>query len=162
LPLGHWLSAVQKQFVCVGSHESFVPPYPLVAAQEKVPPLPSEGMPVLVSSQSKPSRLPLPLQLEPQETSFSPATLTHLPPLLHCESLEQKQPPGLEQSFDAPLQLPKAQLKPLPAETGQPPSGQSRTAPSGMVVLPGHWPAVHVSPGAQAALQAPQLALSVW
>jgi hypothetical protein len=60
-------------------------------------------MPGLASWQSKPSRLPLPVQLVPQETSFSWETLTHLL-LLHWVSLEQKQPP-------AALHVPEALLQ---------------------------------------------------
>jgi hypothetical protein len=117
-------------------------------------------MPGLASAQSKPSRLPVPVQFEPHETSFSPLIFTHLP-LLHCESAKQKQPPPLVQLFEEPLQLPKGQLKPLPTDTGQLLSGQSRTEPSGVGVLPLHWPSRQLSPAPHAALHAPQLALSV-
>jgi hypothetical protein len=62
-------------------------------------------MPGLASWQSKPSRLPLPVQLVPvpHETSFSWETRTHLP-LLHWLSLEQKQPPAAVHAPDALLQ----------------------------------------------------------
>ena len=60
-------------------------------------------MPGLASSQSNPSRPPEPVQLLPQDTSFSSVTLMHLP-LLHWLSLEQKQPPGVVHSLVAPLQ----------------------------------------------------------
>jgi hypothetical protein len=46
------------------------------------------GMPGLASSQSNPSRLPVPVQLLPHDWSFSSATLTHLP-LRHWLSLMQ-------------------------------------------------------------------------
>jgi hypothetical protein len=48
------------------------------------------GMPGLASSQSKPSVAPDPVQPAAHETSFSPATLTHLA-LAHCESVVQRQ-----------------------------------------------------------------------
>jgi hypothetical protein len=60
-------------------------------------------MPGLASSQSKPSRLPVPVQLLPQETPLSEATFTHLL-LLHWLSLLQKQPPCSVHSLDELLQ----------------------------------------------------------
>jgi hypothetical protein len=46
------------------------------------------GMPFATSSQPKPSAVPVPVQFEPQETSFWPVVLTHLP-LLHWLSAVQ-------------------------------------------------------------------------
>jgi hypothetical protein len=132
---------------------------PLPAGQVK-PALLGTGMPGLDSWQSKPSRVPVPVQWLPQETSFSPAFFTHFP-LRHCVSLAQKQPPWVAQVLDAPLQLPKGQVKPLPMETGQPPSGQSRGVPPSTTVVPEQTPPEHATPAPHAAPHPPQLALSV-
>src|SRR5580658_10021088 len=65
-------------------------------------------MPGLASAQSKPSVPPAPVQLAPQETSLSPATLTHLP-LGHCASCVQWQLcPDAVQPPPAALQPPAA------------------------------------------------------
>jgi hypothetical protein len=46
------------------------------------------GMPGLVSWHWKPSAAPVPVQLDPQDASFRPAAITHLP-LVHWLSLVQ-------------------------------------------------------------------------
>ena len=116
-------------------------------------------MPGLASAQSKPSRPPDPEQRVPQDTSFSPAILTHFP-LRHWLSFEQKHPPGLGHTLEAPLQLPNGQVKAFPTELGQLPSGQSRIPASLRTPLV-HVPPAHVWPAPQAAPQAPQLASSI-
>jgi hypothetical protein len=66
-------------------------------------------MPGLASSQSKPSRSPVPVQLPAHDWSFSPATVTQWP-LVHWESLTQTQgPPPLHVLVVLPLQLPNGQ-----------------------------------------------------
>jgi hypothetical protein len=78
--------------VWLGSQLSVVPLKPELRGQlYDVEPL-GVGIPGLASRQSKPSWVPLPVQLAPQDLSFSPVTLTHLP-LLHALSVLQKQPP---------------------------------------------------------------------
>jgi hypothetical protein len=126
-------------------------------------------MPGLASSQSNPSRPPEPLQLSPpQDTSFSPVTLTHFA-LRHWLSLEQKQPPGVVHSLELPLQLPNGQENPVAVEFGQPPSGQATlaslpaSAPASGLCSVTQTPFMHAELEAHAcdAPQPPQLALSV-
>jgi hypothetical protein len=84
-------------------------------------------MPGLWSWQSKPSRLPAPVQ-PVHETSFSWETLTHLP-LLHWLSLVQKHPPAAVHVPDALLQWPNGhEENPVGVENGQPPSGHGGPA----------------------------------
>ncbi len=133
------------------------------------------GIPGVDSWQLYPSRLPEPVQV-PQDTSFSPVTLTHFW-LRHWLSFEQKQPPPVEHSLVVPLQCPSVgQENPDAVDVGQPPDGQATAASdeplswpastppppeSGASVWqtpPTHaWPAVH----ACAAPHPPQLLLSV-
>jgi hypothetical protein len=69
------------------------------------------GIPGLSSSQLKPSRLPVPVQLLPHERSFSPATSTQCP-LLHSVSLTQTHaPPPAHAEPVLPLQLPSGQVE---------------------------------------------------
>jgi hypothetical protein len=120
-------------------------------------------MPGLASSQSNPSLPLVPVQpLVPQETSFSPVTLTHLL-LLHWLSLEQKQPPCAVHWLDVPLQLPNGQENPLGVEFGQPPSGQRGTAASEPASADVQTPPTHVVPFVHTCVgpHPPQLTLSV-
>jgi hypothetical protein len=104
-------------------------------------------MPGLTRAQSNPSRLPLPLQCVPQETSFSPVTLTHFL-LTHWVSSEQKQPPGLVHTDEVPLQCPMLQENAVATELGHPPSGHS-TLPSA-TLLAVQWPLTQFCPARQA------------
>jgi hypothetical protein len=120
--------------VCDGSHESVVDLKPESAGQEYVLVPAGEGMPGLASWQSNPSRLPEPVQPLPHDSSFSPATFTHLP-LRHWLSITQKQPPPAEQALVVlPLQLPKGHDEyDAAADVGHPPAGQG-TEESGVPV----------------------------
>jgi hypothetical protein len=120
-------------------------------------PVARDGMPGLASSQSNPSRPPEPVQLLPQDTSFSPVTLTHFA-LRHWLSLEQKQPPGAAHSLDVPLQLPNGHENPVGVEVGQPPSGHETLAslPATQAKKPASTAAQTAEP-TQELLQAPQL-----
>ncbi len=138
----------------VESHESVVVLNPLLGGHAYVTLPPREGMPGLASWQLKPSRLPVPVQLVPHETSFSRSTLTHLL-LLQSASLEQKQPPGAVHVPAALLQWPNGHdVNPVAVEFGHPPSGQG-TPESPCCVEQAEFE--HVWPGAQGAPQAPQL-----
>jgi hypothetical protein len=141
--------------VCDESHASVEFLNPLLGGHAYVALEPSDGMPGLASWQLKPSRLPLPVQLVPHETSFSRATLTHLV-LLQSLSFAQKHPPAALQSPDALLHFPNGQDEnPVAVEVGQPPSGHG--APPSVTVLPVHVEPAHVCPTPQAMPHAPQL-----
>ena len=156
-PLGHSVSAVQKQLVCDASHVSAVLWKPAFAGHEYVVVPVGSGIPGLASSQSKPSRLPVPLQPvpRPQETSFSPVILTHLP-LLHWVSSTQKQPPPPAQVLLVlPLQLPTGHVYPLGVELGQPPSWQG-TGPASTT------PASPPGAGPESFASVPASAIGAW
>jgi hypothetical protein len=108
--------------VSVESQVSTLPPKPEPAGHEYVVEPAGTGRPGVVSSQSNPSRWPVPVHVV-HETSFSPVIFTHFW-LRHWLSAEQKQPPAVEQVLVVPLQWPNGHTKPLAPELGQPPSGQ--------------------------------------
>jgi hypothetical protein len=115
LPLGHWVSAVQKQSECDASQPRVVLWYPEFAGHEYDVVPAGTGMPGLASSQAKPSWVPVPVQLLPHDWSFSPVILTQWPlpapaSFLHCVSFTQTQAPPPPQALVVlPLQLPKGQ-----------------------------------------------------
>jgi hypothetical protein len=84
-------------------------------------------MPGVTSSQSNPSWVPVPEQPLPQDTSFSPVTLTHFW-LLHCPSAVQTHTPPAVQ-LGLPLQAPNGHdVYPEGPDVGQPPDGHGGAA----------------------------------